>query len=231
MKRVEGVPKKEVMSGEERAKLAKKLDEDLDVFIESLASQKKSNDERKPFDFDEWCRDLDQHPAFMTELKADEHGEYSEAVQALQALKYDQSEKEDRLEKAEWSKEEGNKHFRFKKYRWAIDCYTNGIKEMSTDRNINSILFGNRAAANVHLGNLRSAARDCVFARRFDPTNLKVIIRCAECLIKMGYGKQCIDWIDSSKTLLDETLEESIQKDDEKGIEFLNRFFLNYDLL
>ncbi|VDK23032.1 unnamed protein product [Anisakis simplex] len=96
----------------------------------------------------------------------------------LKALKYDQSEKEDRLEKAEWSKEEGNKHFRFKKYRWAIDCYTNGIKEMSSDRNINSILFGNRAAANVHLGNLRSAARDCVFARRFDPTNLKVSVLC-----------------------------------------------------
>lgn len=39
---------------------------------------------QKAFDFDEWCKEIDQHPAFMTELMPDRNGEFSEAVQALQ---------------------------------------------------------------------------------------------------------------------------------------------------
>ncbi|KHN83228.1 Tetratricopeptide repeat protein 4 [Toxocara canis] len=216
-------PRKKPMNDEERAALAKKLDEDLDLFVENLASKKKVEGERKPFDFDEWCRELDQHPAFMTELRPNEQGEYSEAVQALQALKYEDSETEDRVERAEWHKEEGNKHFKYKKYRWATDCYTNGIKELCADRTVNSVLFANRAAAQVHLGNLRSATRDCVFARRFDPTNLKAIIRCAECLIKMGYGKQCIEWIDSSKVLLAKSPSNSLEGEADRRVEQLKR--------
>lgn len=46
--------------------------------------QKSEKKERKPFDFDEFCRDIDQHPAFMTDLKGAENGEYSEHIQALQ---------------------------------------------------------------------------------------------------------------------------------------------------
>ncbi len=40
--------------------------------------------EKKPFDFDEFCKELDQHPAFMRDLKPLENGEYHGAVQALQ---------------------------------------------------------------------------------------------------------------------------------------------------
>ena len=44
-------------------------------------------------------------------------------------MKYDdEGENEaDRQDNAERFKEEGNKHFKNNKYRWAIDCYTNGI--------------------------------------------------------------------------------------------------------
>ena len=42
-----------------------------------------------------------------------------------------------------------------------------GIKARSQDTKLNSILYGNRAAAQKHLGNLASAARDCLFAAKF----------------------------------------------------------------
>uniref|UniRef100_A0A0N5AJE4 Wheel domain-containing protein n=1 Tax=Syphacia muris TaxID=451379 RepID=A0A0N5AJE4_9BILA len=191
--------KKKKMSEEERLRLARKLDEDLDCFMEQLAAKKK-NEPRKPFNFDEWCKDLEQHPAFMTELKPDAKGEYSEAVQALQALKYAEgSSEEERIDDAEHHKEEGNKYFKFKKYRWASDCYTNGIKVMCKNRKLNSVLYANRAAAQKHLSNIRSALRDCVFARKFDPSNCKAVTRGAECLIELDYGQQCLDWIESSR--------------------------------
>jgi hypothetical protein len=91
-----------------------------------------------------------------------------------------------------------------------------GIKIRCPARRINSILFANRAASNRQLGNLRSSVRDSVFARRFDPSNIKVnyinayvivsiaccsrkaVIRGAECLLELGHGKRCLDWLDSS---------------------------------
>lgn len=59
----------------------------------------------------------------MTDLNTKADGEYSEAVQALQALKYDNQH--DDVD-AEHAKEEGNKFFKHKKYRWARDAYSNG---------------------------------------------------------------------------------------------------------
>lgn len=43
--------------------------------------------EKKPFDFDEWCKDIDQHPIFMTE-KSDMskclNGKYGDTIAAIQ---------------------------------------------------------------------------------------------------------------------------------------------------
>lgn len=46
--------------------------------------KKDSVEPRKQFVYDEWCKEIEQHPAFMTNLHPDENGEFSEAVQALQ---------------------------------------------------------------------------------------------------------------------------------------------------
>lgn len=55
---------------------------------------------------------------------------------------------------------------------------------MCVDRKLNSILYANRAAAQKRLLNIRSALRDCVFARKFNCHNYKVCCRkqkiCAE---------------------------------------------------
>lgn len=49
-----------------------------------------------------------------------------------------------------------------------------GINQRCADRSLNSILYANRAAAQNHIGNIGSAFRDCFFARKFDPGNMKV---------------------------------------------------------
>lgn len=54
-----------------------------------VAKNAGAKNNRKPFDFEAWCRDVDQHPAFMKELKHEEEGnggEYSEQLQALQVF-------------------------------------------------------------------------------------------------------------------------------------------------
>ncbi|CAG9535303.1 unnamed protein product [Cercopithifilaria johnstoni] len=174
------------------------VDNDLDYFLDSLARQ----EPKKPFDYDEWCKEIDQHPAFMTVLQPDKNGEFSEAVQALQALKYEENELEDRRAVAEKHKIDGNKHFEYKKYHWAINRYTDGINQRCTDRSLNSILYANRAAAQKRVGNVGSAFRDCFFARKFDPENMKAIIRGAKCLVELGRGRQCMDWLKGCRLFL-----------------------------
>ncbi|KAK6102853.1 TPR repeat family protein [Brugia pahangi] len=183
------------MTDVERTKLAEELDDDLDYFLDSLAKQ----EPKKPFVYDEWCREIDQHPAFMTVLEPDKNGEFSEAIQALQALKYEDDELEDRRAVAEKHKLDGNKHYKYKKYHWAINRYTDGINQRCTDRSLNSVLYANRAAAQKRIGNIGSAFRDCFFARKFNPDNMKAVIRGAECLVELGRGKQCMDWLKGSK--------------------------------
>ena len=53
---------------------------------------------------------------------------------------------------AESYKDEGNSNFKIKKYRWAIANYTEGIKCKSKDKEVNAVLYSNRAAAHFHLG-------------------------------------------------------------------------------
>jgi len=189
----------------ERAELAKKLDEDLDNFMETLAKRKK-DEPKKEFNLEEWMKEIDNHPAFMTELKPNAQGEFSDTIQALQSLKYD-TEGEDIMETATNHKEEGNKHFKFKKYRWAISAYTEGIKLKVPDRKFNAVLYSNRAACHKHLGNFRSAFRDCRIALRFDPTYVKAILRVSELIEKFIPEADVL-------TNLAETSLEAIEKSD-----------------
>lgn len=69
-----------------------------------------------------------------------------------------------------------------------------GIRAKSSNAQLNSSLYGNRAAAQRHLGNLSSAIRDCLFALKFNIGNLKAALRGAECLLELGYAHRCVDW-------------------------------------
>ena len=51
-------------------------------------------------------------------------------------------------------KDEGNDFFKKKKYRKAIDEYTEGIKQDSSDLMMNAVLYCNRATAHFYLGGI-----------------------------------------------------------------------------
>ncbi|GMS81637.1 hypothetical protein PENTCL1PPCAC_3812, partial [Pristionchus entomophagus] len=48
------------------------------------------------------------------------------------------------------------------------------------------------------IGSLRSAVKDCATSLRFDHTNLKAVIRGAECLLGLSYASNTLQWIDSA---------------------------------
>ena len=86
----------------------------------------------------------------MTKAPTSIDPEKDTALSALQQLKYETSTAEGR---ALAHKEEGNEHFKAKKYKLAVEEYSAGIKEKCSDVNLNAVLYSNRAAAQFHLGN------------------------------------------------------------------------------
>ncbi|KRY46451.1 Tetratricopeptide repeat protein 4 [Trichinella britovi] len=99
----------------------------------------------------------------------------SEAMQALQALKYGSDQPPEEL--AMEYKIDGNEWFLKGKYDTAIKSYTEGIKLHCSDKNLNSILYANRGAAHFLLKNFRSCLKDCSRAKMLNPTHKKAIKR------------------------------------------------------
>lgn len=58
------------------------------------------------------------------------------------------------LGRAKVHKDEGNDFFKKKKYREAINEYTEGIKQNSSDSMMNAVLYCNRATAHYYLGGI-----------------------------------------------------------------------------
>ncbi|CAD5121343.1 DgyrCDS9866 [Dimorphilus gyrociliatus] len=195
---------------EERNELIDQINKDFDEFLEKKLATSKGNSALEDKPIEELLAELDRHPAFMKEIKpSDVDNEY---VQALMSLKY---ETEDTRENAESYKEEGNRHFKLKKYKWAIDNYTAGIEEKCPDKDLNAILYSNRAAANYHRGNYGSALRDASLARKFKKDHMKAVIKGAECCIKLSRFDDAMEWCKYG-LLLDES-QEKIQKLNEEA--------------
>uniref|UniRef100_A0A915IEV3 Cns1/TTC4 wheel domain-containing protein n=1 Tax=Romanomermis culicivorax TaxID=13658 RepID=A0A915IEV3_ROMCU len=123
-----------------------------------------------PFDFDQWCKEIDSHPAFMSSLPSEDG--YSEAIEALQAMKYDEEDTSE--ERAAEFKRDGNVHFKSKDYNKAITAYTEGIKLSCNDAKLMAELYNNRSAANFFLG--------------------------IDCLIKLNCPKEAVKWIVESSS-------------------------------
>ncbi|ESN92960.1 hypothetical protein HELRODRAFT_189633 [Helobdella robusta] len=99
-------------------------------------------------------------------------------------------------------KDDGNKNFERKKYRWAIDNYTAGLNCHPTDSKLITVLYTNRAAANFHIGNYRSSLNDCMSALKITNDHKKAWIRAVDCLMKLEKYKEVVDW--SGKALMKE---------------------------
>ena len=95
---------------------------------------------------------MERIPFFMSKPPESIDPDKDIALSALQQLKYETSTAEGR---AMAHKEEGNEHFRTKKYKLAVEEYSAGIKEKCSDGSLNAVLYCNRAAAQYHIGKAR----------------------------------------------------------------------------
>ncbi|XP_023217001.1 tetratricopeptide repeat protein 4-like [Centruroides sculpturatus] len=173
---------------EKRNQLIQKLNEDLNDYISNLKPKKYEEGWAE----DKWEEEMEKHPVFRTQpIKEGE--EVSPLIEALQQLKYDPNENTPE-ELAKNYKEDGNENFRLKKYRWAIDCYSEGLKQNCQDADLRVQLFTNRAAAHFHLGNYRSSLNDAIEARTLKTTHMKAIVRGSLCFFELKLYKECIEW-------------------------------------
>ncbi|KRZ71228.1 Tetratricopeptide repeat protein 4 [Trichinella papuae] len=163
----------------------------------------------EPFNFEQCVEEIESHPAFIKQLSEDDKP-MSEAMQALQALKYGSDQPPEEL--AMEYKVDGNKWFLKGNYDTAIKSYTEGIKLHCSDKNLNSILYANRGAAHFLLKNFRSCLKDCSRAKMLNPAHKKAIKRGVklidskeivkkentarvQCLISLGEFDAALDWL------------------------------------
>ncbi|KAK7100165.1 tetratricopeptide repeat protein 4-like [Littorina saxatilis] len=183
------------MTDKDRVDLVQRLQDDLEDFVAErsrVSREKKENAEEDDKSIDEIAEELLNHPAFMKDV--DWSKPLSEEMQGLMTIKY---ETENPVARAESYREEGNDLFKKKDYRVAIENYTEGIKSNSPDRYQNTVLYTNRAAAQYHLGNYRTAFNDCILARKFKPDHMKAIVRGALCCDKIKKHADTIRWCEA----------------------------------
>lgn len=183
------------MTDESRAAMTQRLQDDLEDFVAERSREAIKNKKNAPEDMrtiDEIAEELNNHPCFIKEI--DYSKPLPSEIEGLMALKY---ESEDPVACATSYKEDGNHEFKKKKYKISIDNYTEGIKIRCPDRELNAILYTNRAASQVRIKNYRTAFNDCIFARKFKPDHVKAIIRGAHCSYEMRKYGDCLRWCDA----------------------------------
>jgi tetratricopeptide (TPR) repeat protein len=127
-----------------------------------------------------WHRKVDAlfaHPFFMKECPDRKVVESNEHLKALQTLLYEGSSEEI----AENFKNQGNACYRIGKTRYkdALTFYTKGLDMKCANNALNSVLYSNRAAIHLELGNFRKAIEDCLDAIQLDPIMIKAHYRAA----------------------------------------------------
>ena len=173
-------PATPAMSDQQRAALVAKMDRELEEHFAELEARAAGRGGQvgksrvEGFNEDNWEEEMAKHPFFNEEWK--EGKELSPLMQGMQDLKYSPDENTPE-ELARSYKEDGNFNFKCKKYRFAVASYTEGLRAKSSEVEVNTQLVTNRAAAQFHLGNLRSCLLDCKLAVRLDSGHMKAIVR------------------------------------------------------
>lgn len=150
-------------------------------------------DDYKQTPFDDVVRDIKKSPFFMTELGSEENT----AVEALKALVYDGTPEEI----ATNFKTQGNDCFQERKFRDALEYYTQALEQHCGDSTLEIACLGNRAQCNIELKNYRRAVNDCLTIIEREPTNVKAWYRCAKCFYLVQRFDEALACCDSGLKL------------------------------
>ena len=200
-----------IKEGEDKEAIRAAAVQELEQLTASFPTEEPAEYGRYTNAWDEetWEKDFDNHPLFMTK-PAEDPANLPPLVEAMRQLKYD-PEHNTAKDLADRYKRDGNENFRLKKYRWAIDNYTAGIKQKADDDELNSMLYGNRAASHMRLGNCGSALRDSQESIRLDASNVKSVLRIAECYYNLKDYHSCVKYC-KEHVLEHELLEACLKK-------------------
>ncbi|KAK3850514.1 hypothetical protein Pcinc_042787 [Petrolisthes cinctipes] len=180
---------------EERTELCHQLDQDLEHHIDNMTSTKYKDGWTE----ENWKEQMSEHPLFAPYVQEEGVTEGEAPInplsEGLAQLKFD-PEHNTPQEVAQNYKEEGILQFKYKKYRLAAANFSEGIKQKCPDGELNAQLYNNRAAANSHLGNYRSALKDCEKAFELKPDYMKAVSRAVECATKLKLWDDVFMWCD-----------------------------------
>lgn len=179
------------LSDSERRELVDKLNKETEDFVKQ--AQSKNYQYKDGFTDENIDEILATHPAFINRQPTQEEIDASPLLTAMQDLKYNDPD-DSNFDKALAYKNDGNVQFKVKKYRAARAAYSEGIKFKCGDVDLQSVLFANRAAANYHLKNFRSALLDASYSVKLQPNRIKPLVRCAQCCEALSRYKDAIDW-------------------------------------
>jgi len=144
----------------------------------------------QPAPIEEKLAAFDSVPLFMKSLPEDSLEDPT--VAALQSLAHEGTPDEI----AQNFKEQGNDYFIGKRYREALDFYTQGIDAKPTDPVLIEALLCNRAACNLELMNNGSVLKDCSKAIMTNPRSSKAHYRSALALMALERFDEAIDCCD-----------------------------------
>jgi tetratricopeptide (TPR) repeat protein len=92
----------------------------------------------------------------------------------------------DEGESSETLKAKANDCFAKRDFSMAAELYSKAIEKEQTDKSLLAILYSNRSAAKIELGQDMEAVDDASIALGFNPTYLKAYLRKATALLRLG---------------------------------------------
>lgn len=168
---------------------------------------------------DDFVKDLKKMPFFMTELDQDPD-EQNEELEALRAMTYEGEPHEI----AENFKIQGNDCYKVKKYKDAVEYYTQAVavdmnsssdkgkivdldqreKEEKLLKEIKVACYSNRAACNLELRNYRRCINDCKSALLLDDKHVKSTFRAGKAYLATDHIGEAVQILEYGQSLFPE---------------------------
>eukprot|EP00123_Amoebidium_parasiticum_P005629 comp16776_c0_seq1/m.15146 comp16776_c0_seq1/g.15146 ORF comp16776_c0_seq1/g.15146 comp16776_c0_seq1/m.15146 type:complete len:260 (-) comp16776_c0_seq1:885-1664(-) len=114
------------------------------------------------------------------------------------------------VQKSEEVKKAGNTLFGEGKFDQAIEKYEEGLRLLPSGHSTRALLYGNKAACHMKMGNNEKAAEDCTKALAIDPVYAKALTRRAQSYEATG---RLEDALDDWKKLLEVEPNNKVAKD------------------